>query len=202
MTDGHRTSTIQRPPVNGAPRRGWNSSESRFDERFDDSSESRSGERFDERIRDPDSDDSAERNGILKDFTSPIPRSKQIVAHGHGRLIAGVFATVIALAIGAALFVLPVKSWFKQRDALQTRVGELKTLDSANNQLQSEVDRLQTTEGIREAAREEIDYVPTGEKRVTVLPVGAASTALPDGWPYNLVNSIIALRQADIAPQP
>ena len=194
MTDGHRTSTIQRPPVNRAPRRGWNSSESRFDDRFDD--------RNDDRNDGTDSDDSDDRNGILKDFTSPIPRSKQIVAHGHGRLIAGVFATVIALAIGAALFVLPVKSWFKQRDALQTRVGELKTLDTANNQLQSEVDRLQTTEGIREAAREEIDYVPTGEQRVTVLPVGAASTALPDGWPYNLVSSIIALRQAGTAPPP
>ena len=198
MTDGHRTSTIQRPPVNKAPRRGWSSPESRLDDRFDDGFY----DRLDDRLDDAGSDDSDDRNGILKDFTSPIPRSKQIVAHGHGRLIAGVFATLIALAIGAALFVLPVKSWLKQRDALQTRVGELKTLATANNQLQSEVDRLQTTEGIREAAREEIDYVPTGEQRVTVLPVGAASTALPDGWPYNLVNSIIALRQADTAPQP
>ena len=199
MTDGHRTSTIQRPPVNKAPRRGWSSPESRLDDRFDDGFYDRLDDAGSD---DAGSDDSDDRSGILKDFTSPIPRSKQIVAHGHGRLIAGVFATLIALAIGAALFVLPVKSWLKQRDALQTRVGELKTLANANNQLQSEVDRLQTTEGIREAAREEIDYVPTGEQRVTVLPVGAASTALPDGWPYNLVNSIIALRQADTAPQP
>ena len=82
----------------------------------------------------------------------------------------------------------------KQRDTLATRTGELQTLDAANAQLQGQVDRLQTPDGVREAAREEIDYVPDGEQRVTVLPVGPASTALPDGWPYNLVSSIVALR--------
>jgi len=144
-------------------------------------------------------DDTDDRSGLLKDFTTPIPRAKQIIPGGHGRLIAGIFATLIAIAIGAALFVLPVKSWMKQRDTLATRTAELETLDAANSQLQGQVDRLKTPDGVREAAREEIDYVPAGEQRVTVLPVGPASTALPDGWPYNLVTSIIALRTAEAA---
>jgi hypothetical protein len=82
----------------------------------------------------------------------------------------------------------------------------LATLDAANNQLQTEVDRLQTDDGVKQAAREVIDYVEKGEQRITVMPVGAAPTTLPDGWPYNLVSKIIAIREAEagvaIAPAP
>ncbi|MCU1366092.1 MAG: hypothetical protein JWL72_1747 [Ilumatobacteraceae bacterium] len=135
---------------------------------------------------------------MLDDFTTPIPRDKQIMRRGRGRLIVGAIGTLIALAIGAALFVLPVKSWMRQRDDLNVRTAELQTLDQANTQLQTEVDRLQTDEGVREAARTEIDYVPDGAQRTTALPTPAASTALPAGWPYNLVSAIIAIRQADL----
>ena len=140
-----------------------------------------------------------EVRGLLDDFTTPIARDKQIVPQRRGRLVLAGVATLIALAIGAALFVLPVKSWLKQRHDLDVRTSELATLDAANNQLQSEVDRLQTDDGIRDAARTEIDYVPDGEKRVTVLPLPAASTALPSGWPYSLISSILAIRQAEAA---
>ncbi len=108
----------------------------------------------------------------------------------------GLFAALIVVAIGAALFVLPIKSWMKQRDQLSTRASELATLNAANNQLQTEVDRLQTDGGIKEAAREEIDFVEKGEQRITVLPVGPAPTTLPTGWPYDLVTQIVAIRQA------
>jgi cell division protein FtsB len=121
-------------------------------------------------------------------------------------LVLTAVATLIVLAIGAALFVLPIKSWMKQRDQLSTRTDQLATLDAANNQLQTEVDRLQTDEGVKQAAREVIDYVEKGEQRITVMPVGAAPTTLPDGWPYNLVTKIIAIRQAEAgvanAPAP
>lgn len=137
--------------------------------------------------------------GLLEDFTTPIAWDKQIVPQRRGRLALAAVATLIALAIGAALFVLPVKSWLKQRHDLGVRTSELATLNAANNQLQSEVDRLQTDDGIRDAARTEINYVPDGEKRVTVLPVPAASTALPSGWPYSLISSILAIRAAEAA---
>jgi cell division protein FtsB len=120
----------------------------------------------------------------------------------RGRLVLAAFATLIVLAIGAALFVLPIKSWMRQRDSLATRTGELATLNGANNQLQTEVDRLQTDDGVKQAAREVIDYVEKGEQRITVMPVGPAPTALPAGWPYDLVTSIVALRQAQAAGAP
>ena len=191
MSDGHRTSTIPRPAVAPAAEPRPRSRRGRRVKTGADVSPLAGSGGGD--------DGGDDRNGLFKDFTTPIPRGKEIVTGGHGRLIVGVFAALIAVAIGAALFVLPVKSWMKQRDTLTTRTAELETLDAANAQLQGQVDRLKTPDGVREAAREEIDYVPDGEERVTVLPVGPASTELPDGWPYNLVTSIIALRTAEAA---
>jgi cell division protein FtsB len=149
------------------------------------------------RPRLPNGDVRPVRSGALRDLTAPIARDKQLVQQRRGRVILGLIATLIALAIGAALFVLPVKSWMHQRDDLATRTSELAVLDAANSQLQGEVDRLQTDAGIKEAAREEIDYVDQGEHRITVLPIGPAPLTLPSGWPYNLISQIIALRQAE-----
>ncbi len=174
VNDGHRTSTIARPRNDAG--RGASTSSS-------DSSES--------------STRSAQRQVPRSDLTTPIPRDKQLVQQRRGRIILGVFAFLIALAIGAALFVLPVKSWMKQKDDLATRTSELATLDAANAQLQSEVDRLQTDAGIKEAAREEIDFVEQGEERITMLPPAPLPITLPPGWPYNLISQIIALRQQD-----
>jgi cell division protein FtsB len=139
----------------------------------------------------------ASRASLLDDFTTPIPIDKQLVSQRRGRLVIALFATVIALAIGAALFVLPIKSWMKQNSEIKTRGSELATLDAANAALQAEVDRLQTDAGIKEAAREEIDYVDAGEQRITVLPLGSPAATLPATWPYNAITQIIALRQAE-----
>ncbi len=140
---------------------------------------------------------SPSRASLLDDYTTPIPIDKQLVSQRRGRLVIALFATVIALAIGAALFVLPIKSWMKQNNEIQTRGSELATLDAANAALQAEVDRLQTDAGIKEAAREEIDYVDAGEQRITVLPLGSPAATLPATWPYNAITQIIALRQAE-----
>ena len=133
------------------------------------------------------------------DFTGSDEAESQSIPQHHARLVLTIFATLIVLAIGAALFVLPIRSWFKQRDQLSARSTELATLDAANNQLQTEVDRLQTVDGVKDAAREMIDYVDKGEQRITVLPAGLAPTTLPAGWPYDLVTKILAIRQAEAA---
>ena len=39
-----------------------------------------------------------------------------------------------------------------------------------------------------------------GERRSTILPLPPLPTDLPDGWPYSVVTSIIAARQAGPAP--
>jgi len=180
VNDGHRTSTIPRPkarevvpPTRGRSRGDRTSTAQRTDTR------------------------SSDRPSIINDFTTPIERTKQLVPDKRGRLVVALFSVIIAAAIGAALFVLPVKSWLQQRDDLATRTGELDTLNAANDQLQSEVERLQTDAGVREAARSEIDFVEAGEERFTVLPPSNDATVLPTGWPYNLISSIVALRQAE-----
>ncbi len=136
---------------------------------------------------------------LISDFTTPIERTKQLVPQRRGRLVVALFSVVIAIAIGAALFVLPIKSWMQQRDDLATRTGELSTLDAANDRLQLEVERLQTDVGIKEAAREEIDYVEAGEQRITMLPAASNSAVLPTGWPYDVITAIVSLRQNEAA---
>ncbi len=137
----------------------------------------------------------------LADVTA-VDGDEQPIDGRRGRFVLLAFAALIVVAVGAALFVLPIKSWLKQREQLAAHTGELTTLNAANNQLQTEVDRLQTDDGIKQAAREVIDYVEKGEQRITVMPIAAAPTALPAGWPYDLVTSIVAIREAEAAGAP
>ncbi len=164
MSDGHRTSSIQRPrPHTRAVVR-------------------------------------ADADGTrLSDFTRPIAHEKRLVTKsGYRLLVAGIAAIVVA-ALMAALFVLPVKSWYRQRDDLAERQRQLSVLNAANAQLVQQVGYLQTPDGIKEAAREEVGYGGATEKRVTVLPPPNAPLTLPAGWPYDGVSQIIAVRAAQAA---
>ena len=128
------------------------------------------------------------------DLTRPIAHDRRLVKAPGYRLLIGVVAIVIVGALMAALFVLPVKSWFHQRDDLAERERELAVLTAANAQLAGEVNYLQTPDGIKEAAREEIGFGELGEKRVTVMPAPDAPITLPVGWPYDGVSQIVAVR--------
>lgn len=137
--------------------------------------------------------------GALGDFTRPIAREKQLVKGRAKRSVIALAAMVITAALVAALFVLPVKAWLRQRDDIAVKDKELRALEQANAQLTDEVGRLQTPEGIEEAAREEIGYVQRGEIRLTMLPAPPAPITMPSGWPYDTVAKIVAVRQADAA---
>ncbi len=132
----------------------------------------------------------------LGDLTRPIGIERRITRKRRSNLLLGVIALVIAGAIAAALFVLPVQTYFGQNEVLARRQEQLDQLDAVNYDLQREVDRLETDEGIREAAREEIGYVDAGEVRQSVLDFPDLPTDLPAGWPYDLVTAIIAVRSA------
>ena len=112
----------------------------------------------------------------------------------------GLAALVVAGAIAAALFGLPVRTWFDQDSELQALEHELTEMQSVNHDLQGEVDRLQTDDGIREAARDELGHVQAGDKRQTMLELPPLPTDLPDGWPYSQVEAIIAVRAAVATP--
>ncbi len=131
---------------------------------------------------------------LFGDLTRPIAQEKQLVKGRGKRGVIALAATVITAALIAALFVLPVKAWLRQRADLQRKEGEVAALDQANADLDNQVARLNTKDGIEEAAREEIGYVQRGEIRLTVLAAPAAPITMPSGWPYDVVAQIVAAR--------
>ncbi len=152
-------------------------------------------------IRRPRSVQRAVSDGTrFADFTRPITRDKQLVK-GSYRLLIGVGVIIVFAALLAALFVLPLKSWFRQRDDLTERRRELAVLDAANAQLTAEVNYLQTPDGIMEAARAEIGYGNVGERRLTIVPAPDAPITLPAGWPYDGVTQIVAVRVSQAAAE-
>ena len=149
------------------------------------------------RTRPVDRPDDTQNGNRFADFTRPIALEKQLVKGRAKRGVIALAATVITAALVAALFVLPVKAWLRQRDDIAVKDKELSALDQANAELSDEVSRLQTPEGIEEAAREEIGYVQRGEIRLTMLPAPPAPITMPSGWPYDAVAQIVAVRQAE-----
>jgi cell division protein FtsB len=163
VSDGHRTTCIQRP-------------------------------RDVTRAR-PDRDVDASR---FAEFTRPIAKEKRLVKGRGKRLLFALVAVVIAAALMASLFVLPVKSWFQQRDDLARKQNELAVLNNANAQLAADVNRLQTPDGIKEAARQDVGFVVMGEQRISVLSTPNAPVTLPIGWPYDAIAQIVAVRSAAV----
>ena len=109
-------------------------------------------------------------------------------------------ALAIAGALAAALFVLPVQTYFGQNERLDQRRDQLAQLEQVNDDLRSEVDRLRTDDGVREAAREELGMVEAGEHRQSIVGLPDVPTDLPPGWPYSLVSGIAELRRNPPAP--
>ena len=138
----------------------------------------------------------------LGDLTRPIAREQRITKNRRPALLLGGIGLVVAGAIGAALFGLPVRTWFAQDDQIRRLEHELTELDDVNAELQQEVDVLQTPDGIAAAAREALGYIQGGERRQTVVGMPELPADLPDGWPYGPVEQIINLRIAAGAGEP
>ena len=140
---------------------------------------------------------SAERR---RDLTKAIPVERRLVEGRRKRWLVYGGSVTLFVAFAAVLFVLPVQAWFRQQDDISRKQEELAALERANAELNEEVAKLNTPEGIEEAAREEIGYVRRGEIQLTVLPLPAAPTALPGGWPFDAAAQILTLRGASAAP--
>ena len=130
----------------------------------------------------------------LADLTRPIAKAQRITPNRRPAIVLGLVGLLVAGTIGAALFGLPVRTWFAQDDELARLELQRDELQSVNSDLQREVDRLQTETGVMEAAREELGLIKWGERRETVTNLPDLPTDLPDGWPYSPVEQIIALR--------
>lgn len=138
----------------------------------------------------------ADNTRFTSSLTKSIPADKRLVKGRVKRLVFALAALVIAAALMASLFVLPVKSWLQQRRDLAHKQEQLAVLNDANAQLAADINRLQTVDGVKEAARQEVGYVGLGEERISVLSTADAPLTLPSGWPYDTVTQIIAVRAA------
>jgi cell division protein FtsB len=117
--------------------------------------------------------------------------------------VLGLVAVLIVVALAGALLVLPLRAWMNQREDLAERRSELAALQEATARLEADIARLQTPEGIEDAAREELGYVELGERRLAVVDVPKGSVDLPPGWPYSLVQQILAVRaMPPVEPTP
>lgn len=131
----------------------------------------------------------------LGDITRPIHIDRRITTQRRSTMVLGLVAVAIAGALAAALFVLPVQTYFGQDARLDQRSDQLAQLEQVNDDLRSEVARLRTDDGVREAARVELGMVEAGERRQSVLALPDVPTDLPDGWPYSLVSGIADVRR-------
>lgn len=136
----------------------------------------------------------------LGDVTRPIVRERRILTTRRSGVLLAIVGLGIAGALAAALFVLPIRTWFDQEDRIEQRSEQVAELESVVADLRSEVARLRTADGIREAAREELGMVEAGEIRESVLGYPDLPSDLPDGWPYSMVSDIMDLRRQSPAP--
>ncbi len=134
----------------------------------------------------------------LGDLTRPIASEQRITKNRRPALLLGAVGIIVAVAIGAALFVLPVKTWLGQNDKIDALRTQVDATESVNGDLQQEVNELQTDDGIRAAAREQLGYQQANERRQTIVRVPDVPTDLPDGWPYGPVEQIVRLRTAAV----
>ena len=130
----------------------------------------------------------------LGDLSRPISIDRRITHNRRSNILLALVALTIAVALAAAIFVLPIKTMFDQNDQIAERTDQLSELQAVNNDLRSEVARLKTDDGIKEAAREQLGYVEPGEIRQSILDFPPVPTDLPDGWPYSLFSGIVAIR--------
>ncbi len=138
----------------------------------------------------------------LGDLTRPVAREQRIAKNRRPAVLLGAVGLLVAGAIGAALFGLPVRTWFAQDDDIARLEHQLEEVDAVNDDLQQEVDTLQTPDGITAAARETLGYIQSNERRETVVGLPDLPADLPDGWPYGAVEQIIQLRAGLPVPQP
>ena len=133
----------------------------------------------------------------LGDLTRAIPVERRISRRPRIAALAGAVVLAVIATIAIAVFVLPVGTWRDQTADIEQRRVQLAELRRVNGELDRETSRLETPDGIREAAREDYGFVEQGEERTSVLPLPPLPTDLPDGWPYVVVDEIMAARAVE-----
>ena len=139
---------------------------------------------------------------IKGDLTRPTPREGRVLQRRPMQIMAWPIGLMVLGAFVVALLVLPLRSWFDQRNAMSSREKELLAYADANAQLAKEIEQLQTPEGIEVAIRTELGYIKPGEQPLTLLKTPEAPASLPNAWPYTVVSNILAIRSTEEANKP
>lgn len=113
------------------------------------------------------------------------------------RLAAIPIGVIAILALVVALFILPVRTWFHQRELLSARQTEYAVFEDTNEALQDQVTYLKTDAGLQEAIRTQLGYLHPNERRIPMIDLPAMSTVLPERWPYTVVSNILLVRSLD-----
>ncbi|MEK7295495.1 MAG: hypothetical protein AAB018_03070, partial [Actinomycetota bacterium] len=124
-----------------------------------------------------------------------------VVKNRSLRLAAVPIGVVAMLALVVALFILPVRTWFHQRELLSERQTEYAGYEDTNEALQDQVTYLQTDAGLQEAIRTQLGYLHPNERRIPMIDLPAMSTLLPEQWPYSVVSNILLVRSLDAVRQ-
>jgi cell division protein FtsB len=135
---------------------------------------------------------------------APELKTEDRPAHPHRRrrILLAIWTTAVVVVAGLLLLlVLPTRAWLSQRGAIASAERRLAVLQEENAKLSARVAALQTPEEVERVAREQYNLANPGEKVLSVLPAPAL-TNLPSGWPFPLVNEIVAARSASSPTSP
>lgn len=134
--------------------------------------------------------------------TTPAVDERPAHPNRRRRIVLAIWTTAVVIVAGLLLLlVLPTRAWLSQRSAIASAEHRLSVLQAENAKLSARVAALQTPEEVERVAREQYNLAHRGEKVLSVLPA-PAPTNLPSGWPYSLVNEIVAARAAPPATAP
>jgi cell division protein FtsB len=130
------------------------------------------------------------------------PEERPAHPHRRRRIVLAIWTTAVIVVAGLLLLlVLPTRAWLTQRSAIAGAERRLAVLQAENAKLSARVAALQTPEAVERVAREQYNLAESGEKVLSVLPAPAL-TNLPSGWPFALVNEIVAARSAPPTSTP
>src|SRR5262249_5313598 len=116
--------------------------------------------------------------------------------HRRRRILVALGTTAVVVLAGLLLLlVLPTRAWLGQRSDIASAQQKLAVIEAENAKLEARLKALQTPEEIERVAREQYNLAGRGEQVYSVLPPPNL-TNLPSGWPYSLVNEIVAVRSA------
>jgi cell division protein FtsB len=128
--------------------------------------------------------------------TAAVPEERLAHPNRRRRIVLTIWTTAVIVVAGLLLLlVLPTRAWLSQRSAIASAERRLAVLQAENAKLSARVAALQTPEAVERVAREQYNLAEPGEKVLSVLPAPAL-TNLPSGWPFGLVNEIVAARAA------